>query len=542
MKRTAKLVSLLLALVLVVALFAGCGGGQQQPQTNTPAPAASTPTPQGNDQEVIISGGHETTEETKYADDLTLGITDVGPVYDPLNPASQGGALSYALCMMYDQLLARKVGGGYGPELATEWAPNDDYTAWTLKLRDDVFFHNGEQFTADDVKFTIDITKSTPGAVGGTKWAPVDSVEVVNDFECILHMKGKNVDLEDTLANFNCVIFNRDAYDKDPETGAQIGSGPWKLKEFKPNATFTMVRNDDYWGEKALAKTFTMKSVLEQTAMAIMFENGELDWAGTSAQYLAAYEADPNIEVDSFTTINTTYIAFNQNTEYGSDINFRKAVLYAVNRQDYNDITVQGTGHTWEMQTYWGNGTAYAKNIPAPAQDLEKAKEYLAQSCYTPGKPVKLWTTSALGVSNAQVAQQQLADIGVEVSIQEGDNASFGSQTGWGSMMYDLMTFGGPWGMLATSCSFTLQSGALGNKAQYSNPRVDELIALGEGTPNGPEREAIYYEIQDIVAEDIPYIGLFNIRNFIGRHTNCGGSIIWPDSVVDYSYAYKIIE
>ena len=87
-----------------------------------------------------------------------------------------------------------------------------------------------------------------------------------------------------------------------------------------------------------------------------------------------------------------------------------------------------------------------------------------------------------------------------------------------------------------------LQTGALGNKAQYSNPRVDELIALGEGTPNGPEREAIYHEIQDIVAEDIPYIGLFNIRNFIGRHANCGGSIIWPDSVVDYSYAYKIIE
>lgn len=543
MKRTAKLVSLILALVLVVALFAGCGGGQQQPQQqDAPKPAESTPTPQGNDQQTIISGGHETTEETKYADDLTLGITDVGPVYNPLNPASQGGALSYALCMMYDQLLRREIGGGYGPELATEWAPNEDYTAWTLKLRDDVYFHNGEHFTADDVKFTVEISQTTPGAVGQTKWNPIESVEVLGDYECILHTKNKNVDLEDTLASFNCVIFNREAYDKDPDTGAQIGSGPWKLSEFKPNATFTMVANDDYWGEKAMAKTFTMKSVLEQTAMAIMFENGELDWAQASAQNLAAYEANPELEVDSFTTINTTYIAFNQNTEYGSDINFRKAVLYAVNRQDYNDITVQGTGHTWEMGTYWGNGTMYQKNIPAPAQDLDKAKEFLAQSSYSAGKPVKLWTTSALGVSNAQVLQQQLAAIGVEVEIQEGDNASFGASTGWGSMIYDLMTFGGPWGMLATSCSFTLQTGALGNKAQYSNPRVDELIALGEGTPNGPEREAIYYEIQDIVAEDIPYIGLFNIRNFIGRHANCGGSIIWPDSVVDYSYAYKIIE
>ena len=542
MKRTAKLVSLILALVLVAALFAGCGGKAEPAAQSNPTPAASTPTPQGNDQEVIVSGDHEITEETKYADDLTLGITDVGPLYNPLNPASVGGGLSYALCMMYDNLLARLVGGGYGPELATEWYANDDYTAWTVKLRDDVYFHNGEKFTADDVQFTVEINQTTPGAAGSTKWAPVESVEVVSDTEAIFHMKAKNVDFEDTLANFNCVIFNRDAYDKDPDTGAQVGSGPWKMGEFKPNATFRMDRNDDYWGEKALAKTFTMKSVLEQTAMAIMFENNELDWAGTSAQYLAAYEADPNIEVDSFTTINTTYIAFNQNTEYGSDINFRKAVLYAVYRQDYNDITIQGTGHTWEMQTYWGNGTAYAKDIPAPAQDLDKAKEYLAQSSYKPGTPVKLWTTSQLGVSNAQVLQQQLLAIGVEVTIQEGDNASFGASTGWGSQIYDIMTFGGPWGLLPTSCSFTLQTGALGNKAQYSNPRVDELIALGEGTPNGPERQAIYYEIQDIVAEDLPYIGLFNIKNFIGRHANCGGSIIWPDSVVDYSYAYKIIE
>ena len=201
MKRTTKILSLILALMLVTALFAGCGGGQQQQQPqNDPKPAESTPTPQGNDQEVIISGDHELTEETKYADDLTLGISDVGPLYNPLNPASVGGGLSYALCMMYDNLLARQVGGGYGPELATEWYANDDFTAWTVKLRDDVYFHNGEKFTADDVQFTVEINQTTPGAVGSTKWAPVESVEVVSDTECIFHMKAKNVDFEDTLA------------------------------------------------------------------------------------------------------------------------------------------------------------------------------------------------------------------------------------------------------------------------------------------------------------------------------------------------------
>ena len=541
MKRTTKLVSLVLALIFVVAVFAGCGGQpEEQKPANEPTPAATPVNP--NDQTIVVTGEHETTEETKYADDLSLAIADVGPVYNPLNPASQGGALQYALNMMYDGLIARLVEGGYGPELATEWEPSEDYKSWTFKLRDDVYFHNGEKFTADDVKFTVEISQNTAGAVGATKWAAVESVEVVNDYECILHMKNKSIDLEDSLAHFNCVIFNRDAYDKDPETGTQVGTGPWKMGEFKPSSTFTMVANDDYWGEKPLAKTFTLKAVLEQTAMAIMFENGEVDFATVTAQNLAKYEADPKLAVDSYTTINTMYAAFNQATPLGSDKNFRKACLYAVDRQAFNDITVQGTGHTWEMGTYWGNGTQYQKDIPAPARDLEKAKEYLAQSSYKPGTPVKLWTSSEVGVSNAQVLQQQLLEIGVEVDIQEGDSASFGATTGWGSTIYDIMTFGGPWGRLPTSCSFTLQTKAMGNKANFSNARVDELIALGEGTPNGPEREAIYHEIQDIVAEEVPYIGLFNIQNFVGRHANCGGVLLWNDSVVDYSYAYKILE
>ena len=108
--------------------------------------------------------------------------------------------------------------------------------------------------------------------------------------------------------------------------------------------------------------------------------------------------------------------------------------------------------------------------------------------------------------------------------------------------IYDIMTFGGPWGLLPTSCSFTLQTGALGNKAQYSNERVDELIRLGEGTPNGPERQAIYYEIQDIVAEEIPYIGTMNQNVAYGRHANCGGAVYWPEGVLDYTYVYKILE
>jgi ABC-type transport system substrate-binding protein len=71
---------------------------------------------------------------------------------------------------------------------------------------------------------------------------------------------------------------------------------------------------------------------------------------------------------------------------------------------------------------------------------------------------------------------------------------------------------------------------------------MDELLAKAAMTPNGPEREALYYQVQDIAAEDIPYIGIFNMQMFVGRHANCGGVILWPDNYNDYSHAYKIVE
>ena len=165
MKRTAKLVSLVLALVFVFALFAGCGGGQQQA---TPAPADNTPaaTPQGTmTPSISKSEDPEVTEETKYADEITFGYADVGGVFSPLNANSAGQVSQIAYLMIYDTLLSRDPNDleGYLPELATEWYADEEYKDWTFKLRDDVYFHNGEHLTAEDVRFSyIELTNDNP--------------------------------------------------------------------------------------------------------------------------------------------------------------------------------------------------------------------------------------------------------------------------------------------------------------------------------------------------------------------------------------------
>ena len=544
MKHTTKIVSLVLALIFVVALFAGCGGGKagtDTPKTDTPAantPASVTVNPE--DTTAQVSGDHELTETTKYADEITYASGDL-VVVNPLNPAFVASSATVVMPMLYDTLLRRVPDGTYAPRLATEWS-SDDFQTWHIKLRDDVKFHNGEKFTAQDVKDTIEITCAAPGSIGGTKWGLVDHVDVKGDYECDIVLKTAVIDMEENFANPMLAIFNKKAYDADNVNGILVGTGCWKAGAFQASSYFELEANDEYWGEKALAKKFIMKCVTEQTAQAIMFENGELDFAGVSNQNLAKYEADPELEVDSYVMTNTQYIGFNMNSPICSDINFRRAVLYAIDRQDYNDITLQGYGHTWDNGGYWGSRTDYMKDIPVIERDVEKAKEFLAQSSYVPGTPVKIIAAMTMTISNAQVLQQQLADVGITIDIFDTDNATLGATTGWGSTSYDMIANSGPWTKLASSVEMFLRTGSTGNKAQFSDPHVDELLDKANGTPNGPERQAIYYEIQDIMAEQIPYIGIFNMQMFVGRHANCGGVELWPDNYHDYSHAYKIIE
>ena len=538
--KSTRLVSLVLAMLMVIALFAGCGGEAEKPADNQPTEAPKV-TINPEDTTAQTAGEHEITETTKYADEITYASGDL-VVVNPLNPAFVASSATVVMPMLYDTLLTRNPDGTYGPRLATEWDHNDDFTEWTLKLRDDVKFHNGEKFTAKDIADTVTISTGAPGSIPGVQWAAVDHVDIKSDTDCVIVLRRPVIDFEDTMANPMTSIFNKKAYDADNVNGILVGTGCWKAGDFLPSSYFNLEAFDEYWGEKALAKRFVLKCVTEQTAQAIMFENGELDIAGVQNQNLAKYEADPELEVDSYVMTNTQYIGFNMASPICSDLNFRKAVLYAVNRQDYNDITLQGYGHTWETGTYWGSRTDYMKDIPVIERDVEKAKEFLAQSSYVPGTPVKIIAAMPQTISNAEVLQQQLSEIGVTVDIFDTDNATLGATTTWGSTSYDMIANSGPWTKLASSCEMFFRTQATGNKAQYSNPKMDELLDKAAMTPNGPEREALYYEIQDIIAEEVPYIGIFNMQMFIGRHANCGGAILWPDNYNDYSHAYKLVE
>ncbi len=535
MKNFTKILSMLLAIVLCVALFAGCGAKEEE-EANTPAPAVTVnPDDDGG---VAIADEPEVDENTVYADELIYCAGDFSTP-SPLNPAFVASQITIIMPMIYDSLLDRLPEGGYGPRLATSW-DTEDYQTWHLTLRDDVDFHNGEHFTAQSIVDCIEAVMNAPGSIASSKWMEVDHVEVLGDYECNIVLKRVLIDFDNYMADPMTGIMNKNAIEADPDLGMMVGTGCWVFKEAISGSHITLVANENYWGEPALAKIFTMKVVTETTARDIMFQNGELDFAGANQDLLADYEA-AGIIVDQYVMSNTSYLCFNLNDPLMADINFRKAVLYAIDRQEVVDVYFQGNAHTWDTGSYWGSRTDYKLEIPVIEQDFDKAAEFLAQSAYN-GEKIMVWAAMPQTIGFATVLCGQMEKAGIVCEVFQTDNANMGASTMWGSTSYQMLVNSGPWSALGSSCNLFFKEGAQANKAQWNNPEVQELIEKADTTPNGPEREAIYKEIQQICADEIPYIGLNNMQMLNGRQGNCGGMVYFTDNYHDYSHAYKVVE
>jgi peptide/nickel transport system substrate-binding protein len=519
-----KIVCMVLCVVLCVGLLAACSGGTTP--TSTPAPSAkpteagTTPAPQ----------------EPQYHDQINLYIADKVAIIDPFNPGAQSSQQGIYSHLLYDTLVHYTVDGKYVPCLATEWS-SDDNVNYNFKLREGVKYHNGETFTADDVAFTIDRAKAAQGTSMFDRLGQIDSYEVVSDYEINITLKSPNVDFIFDVSTPYASIMNRDEYDKNPDQGAWVGTGPFKMDNFVPNDSITLVANADYWGEKPITKKFVLRYIAEETARLIMLENGEFTFADLPSIYVPQYENNPNFELYSYVMDNCNYIAFNMKRPITGDKNFRMAVAYAIDRQAIVDIALDGYGKVVDSGAFWGNNTAYKnRNLKLIEQDLDKAKEYLEKSVYN-GEKIELVAGMAHTIKSAEVLMAQLRAVGINAEVRKVDGPTMAAITAYDSNDCDIIVGSGVWTPLGSSCkSYFTPSNS--NKACYDNPEVIELIDKAAATPDGEERQKIYYQIQEIVYDDMPYLGTFHMALYIGAQKGAGGAVYYPTNNHDYSMAY----
>jgi len=579
MKKIRNISAILLALAMCFALVA-CGGGGNNtsnapapstsnapaPSTsNAPAPSTSTaPTPAqtGIESAAPVGQGGLTVRGTAAPGTIN-GTIGYGQVIDPLpgtefedvinmiievpytvcDPQSAGGTasvnrLSYVL--IYNRLVYFDVNQVIQPELATSWE-TDDAQTWIFHLRNDVTFHNGDKFTAADVVYTAERSRQEPGSLAWDQWMGITSIKALDDYTVEIVLDAPYSSFAYNLTLPGGAIVNKRAIEADPVKGPWIGTGAFYVSDMVTGTSLQFTRNDNYWGPKAYTKTMNWIFVPEVASRTVMLLNGEMDVCLS----VAPTDNDMFVDDDGYIVYsyaaNTTHsLTFSMINPITGDKNFRLAVAHAINREEAAVVSSGRWAKVTRDGTFWGDSTPFRNtSIPQIPQDLDKAKEYLALSTYK-GEQLEILTAPDTLTVSSQMIQEQLRAIGINCTVRTADVGTLVSESRYGDTNLTLLHFVGPFELDPTSVKVNLYPDMSANRASYNNPEVNALIDSVMAEPDPAEQQRIYYRIQELVAEDIPALSIFERIWTIVTNDKVGGIIVNPDMNHDLTYIFKM--
>ena len=450
-------------------------------------------------------------EGARFAEHIDISVDNGGlAVVNPFIPAGNPGGSQWAYTLIYDRLVEDLGENNYGPMLATSWHTDDGQT-FVFNLRDDVYFHNGDHFTAEDVVGTIRVAQESTGTIGFNAWRTVDSWNIPDPYTIELTLTSVHLDFIFDISGPAGGIINEAAFRADPNEGVWIGTGPFMVTNFSTNDFVTVERFDGFWGEAPLTQSITLRFVPEMATRLVMLQNRETHLCfGISADDVELIWDNPEFQILQLTMTAPIGLAFNLADPLMADPNFRRAVFHALNLEDIA-VVAAGTGaRAPDDGNVWGMFTPYRLNdIPRWERNLDLARQYLAASTYA-GETVEISAGVVTGVRAAEIVMIQLEEIGISTTINSMDLASWISYVAYGNnqsqMHINTISFTNS---AIASVSNMLIPGMAGNRSSFNKPHVTELIERARVEVDYNVRRALFEELQRYIADDPHWVNLF---------------------------------
>lgn len=520
MKRSWQILALLMVLLLVVT---SCSPA---PTGDDPAPADPAETEDPADEE-------EPEEPAEPADEEEELIIAQGADAVSLDPHGQNDQSSSRVrVQMFDTLLMQDKNMEFQPLLATSWEQIDDLTV-EFKLREGVKFHNGEDFGAKDVIYSIQRAIASPQAGHIVDMIDGDKLEEVDNLTVRVVTKEPFGPLLAHLSHPAAAITNEKAVTDagDDIDITPVGTGPYKLKEWARGDYIILERNDDYWGEPAKTKTIRFRAVSENANRTIELETGGVHIAyDILPNDISKVEDNPDLQLFRDKNFSTTYVGFNAQKEPFDNKLVRQAINHAVNMDEIVEAVYYGTGN--KASGPLGANVTFANTELAPYEyNPELAKEMLAEAGAEDISLV-IWTNdNKIRMDIAEIMQNQLQAVGINATSEVVEWGAYLSQTAAGE--HDMFILG--WTTVTGDADYGLyalfhssQFGDAGNRTFYKNERVDELLDIGRTATSVEDREAAYKEAQEIIREDAPWIFTWNGEDLTGASNRVSGFELHP--------------
>jgi peptide/nickel transport system substrate-binding protein len=441
----------------------------------------------------------------------------------------------------FDRLVGRSPEAKLIPGLAESWQVIDD-TTWEFKLRRGVKFSNGQDFTAEDVLFTLKRIPNVINSPGSfsiyTK--SIVSAEAADPYTLRFKTNGIYPLLPSDLSQVFviCKSVGDNVATGDFNNGrAVIGTGPYRLVSYMPDDRVVMQRNDNYWGEKPDWATVNYRFINKDSVRVASLLSGDvqmIDVVPTADMpRLKTTQGIGFSEIPSLRAILlklnvaddvVSHITDNAGKPLGKnplrDLRVRQALSIAINRPAIAE-RVMGGAATPAGQLMPPGANGYVADLPAPAFDAEKARKLLAEAGYPNGFTIGLVGSNNRYVNDAQIIQaigQMWQRIGVTTKV---DAVPFSvlaqrqARNDMAALMIGWATNGEPSSALRSMLmSFNREKGyGTTNFAGYSNPALDALVEEGLRTSDDEKREDIFKRAMRMGMEDIGAIPLHMQKN-----------------------------
>jgi peptide/nickel transport system substrate-binding protein len=442
-----------------------------------------------------------------------------------LHPDDSGPTVHWVVVtQIHNSLMEMDENTAFQPVLA-EAAPDisADGLTYTFKLRQGVKFHDGVEFTSEDVKYTYEwYMNPDNAAIQAADFESVASVEAPDPYTVKVTLKQVYAPFIASVATkfimpakYHAQIGN-DAYKAKP-----VGTGPFKLKEWRASEFTELTAFDDHFRGRPHVDTFRMEIVPEPSVRTIGLETGKADssvWTTTPEDDLRLTD-DPKFVtfVTSSTAVN--HFPINNKNPVLSDKRVRQAMMYSIDRQTTIDDIFKGTAQIATGNLSPALVQYYNPDVPQYTYDVDKANALLDEAGWTRnGDGVREMNGQKLTFTcytisgdqtrrpEAELVQQYFKEVGIDMQLQEAQVSEILSKLREGTMDASLFnwTYGG--NNFDPDDGGTLGTKGTSNFSHYSNARVDELIASGLKTLDPEQRAPAYKEIQSIVADEVPFI------------------------------------
>ncbi|MGB7206098.1 MAG: ABC transporter substrate-binding protein [Anderseniella sp.] len=437
-------------------------------------------------------------ETPKKGGKLIMAGDQHGP-NDTVDPALVTSAVDYfRMRMFYGSLTRLKDDLSYEPELAEEVLTNDNATEWTFKLRKGVEFHDGSTMTADDVIYTMQRHMGKDSvSKAASLVAMIDRWEKINDYEVKAYLSSPNADLPVALGTFHFKIIKNGTTDFQTANG----TGPYKVKEFKPGVRAIGVRFDNFWEEGGYLDELEHYGIGDPVARLNAFLAGDIDALGNlPPKAIEQVEAAPGKEIWSLKSGAYINLAPRQDMAQSGNEHLFKAMQYLMDRQRlvkgvYKNQAVAGNDHPIAPAYF-----DHSPDIPQRELDPDKAKFH--------------WEKSGLGNTVVPVTAAEVAPGAVDQCLfmqREGKKigANFDVKTVttdgyWGSVWLKDPICVASWNMRPTAnimMTLAFKGDAAWNETRWKNDKFDSLLVEARGITDPAKRKQAYHDLQMMIHE-----------------------------------------